>query len=86
MRPERNVTDEQITAGTKTYLIRDWIAPYTGGAVTVNYTDIVTAVREMNTAIRVNNPADGLTVTVELILTDADSGKTYKAAEYTYNY
>ena len=81
-----NLPDSQIAAGSKTYLMRDLISSFTGRAVTVSYTDIVTEVSEMNTAIHVENPADGLTVTVELVLTDTVSCKTYIAAAYTYAY
>ena len=81
-----NLSNGQIAAGAKTYLMRDLIASFTGNAVTVNYADIVTAISEMNTAIHVENPEDGLTVKVELILTEPDSGRTHIAAEYTYTY
>ena len=59
-----------VPAGTKTKLIADWLNSEFP-SVTVDYKDVVT-LGTFNSAIHVENPAPGLVVTVDLIMTDAD--------------
>jgi hypothetical protein len=82
------LSDGEIAAGEKVYLINDWIngAVPSSNQITVNYSDIVTVVRDMNTAVRVANPESGLTATVELVVTDPVTGNAYTIATYSYTY
>ena len=86
--------DGTIAANTKIGIVEDLVGPtikslYPSGSVNpivITYGYILTEVGEMKTALHINNPEEGLTVTVDLVMTDLATGNRYVVSTYTYTY
>ncbi len=78
--------DATIPANTKISLISDLIGPAMGRTLVITYSDILNEVGDMKTALHVENPEDGLKVTVTLVMTDTFTGERYVVSSYEYSY
>ena len=57
-----------------------------GRTLVLTYRDILNEVGVMKTALHVENPEDGLKVTVDLVMTDTFTGDRYVVSSYEYTY
>lgn len=86
--------DGTVAANTKIGIVKDLVGPtikslYPSGSVNpivITYGYILSEVDEMKTTLHVENPEEGLTVTVDLVMTDLATGNRYVVSTYTYTY
>jgi hypothetical protein len=75
-----------IAANTPIGIVTDLVGPSMNRTLIISYRNILTEVGEMKTAIHVENPEEGLTVTVNLVMTDLATGDRHTVSTYEYTY